>query len=102
MADVSRRRFIVRSSLAAGVLAAGAGGLTAVSRGRGVGGRRPAVEAPSPGLAAAAARGPMVVHVRDVGRAEVALMVGTREIVYRDPQLVAGIMQAASHAGMEH
>ena len=101
MADVSRRRFIVRSSLAAGVLAAGAGGLTVVSGGPGVGGTRPTARPPSPGLAAAAARGPMVVHVRDVGGAEVALMVGTREIVYRDPQLVAGIMHAASQAGME-
>lgn len=102
MADVSRRRFIVRSSLAAGAVAAGAGGLTAVAVRSGVVGTRPTLRPPSAGLAAAAAGGPMVVHVRDVDRAQVALIVGTREIVYRDPQLVAGIVQAARQAGMEH
>ena len=42
---------------------------------------------------------PMVVHVRDVATAEISLMVGTREIVYQDPQLVAGLLEAVRQAG---
>ncbi len=45
-------------------------------------------------LAAATFTGPMIAHVRDVVTGEVALLVGTREIVFRDPQLVARLMNA--------
>jgi hypothetical protein len=39
--------------------------------------------------------GPMVAHVSDVAKGEVALFVGAREIIFRDPQLVACLIKAA-------
>ncbi len=51
-------------------------------------------EAAAPELSAAAFTGPVIAHVRDVVTGEVALLVGTREIVFRDPQLVARLMNA--------
>ena len=44
---------------------------------------------------AAAFSGPIIVHVNDVATGEVALLVGAREIIFRDPQLVARLMKAA-------
>ena len=41
----------------------------------------------------AALDGPVVAHVRDLATGEIALMVGTREIVYRDPVLVMNLLQ---------
>jgi hypothetical protein len=38
--------------------------------------------------------GPMVVHVSDVTTGEVTLLAGAREIVFRDPQLVARLIKA--------
>jgi hypothetical protein len=38
--------------------------------------------------------GPMVVHVSDVATGEVTLLAGAREIVFRDPQLVARLIKA--------
>ena len=37
---------------------------------------------------------PVVAHIRDVATSEVSLLVGTREIIYRDPQLVGRLLQA--------
>jgi hypothetical protein len=37
---------------------------------------------------------PMVAHVSDVATGEVTLFVGVREIVFRDPQLVARLIKA--------
>jgi len=45
---------------------------------------------------AAAFSGPMIAHVSDVATGEVALLVGAREIIFHDPQLVARLMKAAS------
>ncbi len=36
----------------------------------------------------------MVVHVSDVATSEVTLLVGAREIVFRDPQLFARLIKA--------
>jgi len=36
----------------------------------------------------------LIAHVRDVATGEVSLMVGTQEIVYRDPELVARLLRA--------
>lgn len=38
---------------------------------------------------------PLVAHVRDLKTGEIAVMVGTREIVYRDPQFVRRLLKAA-------
>ena len=42
--------------------------------------------------------GPMLVHIRDLASGEVALMVGTQELVYRDPELVSRLVTAAAKA----
>lgn len=43
----------------------------------------------------AAFSGPVVAHVRDLSTGEIALMVGEREFIYRDPELVARLLNAA-------
>jgi hypothetical protein len=51
-------------------------------------------EAAPPELPAAFS-GPMVVHVSDVAAGEITLLVGAREIVFRDPEIVARLIKAA-------
>jgi hypothetical protein len=41
---------------------------------------------------------PMVVHVRDVATAEIAVLVGEQEFIYRDPALVTRLIQTANQA----
>jgi hypothetical protein len=53
-------------------------------------GKDQADKAPKPDL-----REPLVAHVRDPRRGEVALMVGESEVVVHDPDLVARLVQAA-------
>jgi hypothetical protein len=50
--------------------------------------------APETELSAATLTEPMLAHVRDVATGEVSLMVGEREIIYRDPQLVMRLLRA--------
>jgi hypothetical protein len=38
---------------------------------------------------------PVVAHVRDLASGEISLLVGTQEIVYRDPDLVMRLLKAA-------
>ncbi len=95
MASMSRRTFLKRG----GAGAAAAGFLAAIPAfpGRAWAARRPAtvhnrgVAAPS----GRAATGPLVVHVPDPRSGEVHLMVGTREVVRRDPALVARLVRDA-------
>jgi len=42
--------------------------------------------------------GPMLLHVRDVPTGEVSMMVGTRELIYRDPELVSRLVDKARSA----
>jgi hypothetical protein len=42
--------------------------------------------------------GPMLVHIRDLVTAEVSMMVGAQELVYRDPVLVAHLVETAASA----
>lgn len=44
---------------------------------------------------AATATGSMVIHVNDVATGEMTLLVGAREVVLRDPRLVARFVEAA-------
>jgi hypothetical protein len=39
--------------------------------------------------------GPLVAHVRDYTTGEISLMVGTKEVVYRDQELVNRMIMAA-------
>jgi hypothetical protein len=88
MTTVTRRGFIERASM--GAAAAGAliavPGLTKVTEASAA----PALKLPHSALA-----GPVVAHVRDFKTGEIAVMVGTREVVYRDPEFVARLLKAA-------
>ena len=68
----------------------------------------PTMTETSPGFADAglsvaelSAGGPMLLHVRDFATAEIAVMFGGQEFVYRDPELMARIVQAAAASGAE-
>ena len=79
MGDLTRRRFVTTS----------AGAVVGVS-----------VFGPL-GIAAAQAKSqlpsePMVAVIRDPARGAVALMIGDREVNYRDPELVARLARAAT------
>ena len=102
MADVSRRSFLARSSVTLGAVSVGLAG--------GLGVRQLFVARPTQGmslegvalsavpLAPAAPLETMIVHIRDIAGSEIALMVGTREVVFSDPQLVGRLVQAAQAA----
>ncbi|HYY30042.1 MAG TPA: twin-arginine translocation signal domain-containing protein [Chthoniobacterales bacterium] len=88
MTDLNRRSFLKQTSVGAVTL----GLLSSV----------PALavisESPQdriPGVTATAVHGPLIAHVSDVDTGEVALLLGSREIIFRDPQLVARLMKAA-------
>jgi hypothetical protein len=54
-----------------------------------------APEVSEPLLTAAETAEPMLAHVRDFATGEISLMVGTREIIYRDADLVTRLLKAA-------
>lgn len=83
MTEVSRRGFVVQATMvgAAGAVAAAAGMASAPLMAPAL--RRPEVLPES-----------LVLHVRDLEAAEVAILVGSEEIVYRDSALVASLLDA--------
>ncbi|MDQ6771498.1 MAG: hypothetical protein M3024_00680 [Candidatus Dormibacteraeota bacterium] len=94
MTEVSRRRFIATSSIAVGAAAMG-GALAAIPHMRVL----PATLGPATtSLAPEVSGEALVLHVSNIETAEVSLMMGTREIVYHDRQLVAGLLNAAKRA----
>ena len=88
MAELTRRRFLTYTSLGvAGAAVVAVGGAELVSRTGAAGaGSGPHTE-------------PIVLMVRDATRAEVTLMVGTSERVYRDQDLVKRLVGAAAQVG---
>ncbi|HVS48140.1 MAG TPA: hypothetical protein VHJ99_04485 [Candidatus Dormibacteraeota bacterium] len=87
------------SAAALGAVAGGiAGGLVAVPRLAGAVGRARGGPAIARGVTTVQPEA-MVAHVRNVTTGEVALLVGTREIIYRDPALVARLVGAARQSG---
>jgi hypothetical protein len=111
MADLTRRGFLGQMSVTTGVGIAGGLGLRQLL---GAGGSprnasevaeaapAPAAAAPAPqlnfGLDGVSLAGPMIIHVRDVPTAEISMMVGTRELIYRDPELVSRLVNTAASA----
>ena len=101
MVQLSRRLFLLRSSIAAA-----AAGALATSPGL-VGELLPegseATAADSATADAAASEAgtaemsePVVAHVKDLSTGEISLFSGTREVVLRDPQLAARLVRAAN------
>jgi hypothetical protein len=106
MADLSRRGFLTTVSVTTGVgiagglglhkLLMGDGSLSAVAEVAPVAASQPATQLP--GLGTVRLAGPMLVHIRDLASAEIGMMVGTHELVYRDPELVARLLKTAASA----
>lgn len=102
MADSTRRGFLSLVSITAGVGIAGSLGLhkllAAGSPAQVTEPQQPAAGMQAAGMQGVTLAGPMLVHVRDLATAEVALMVGTRELIYRDPELVSRLVGTAQSA----
>jgi hypothetical protein len=96
MADVSRRGFLTQVSIATGVGVAGGFGLHKLLE-PATGDTQQQMQAPLEASEVMLA-GPMLVHIRDVATGEVAVMVGTQELVYRDAALVAHLVRTAARA----
>jgi len=54
----------------------------------------PATSAPELSAAAATLTEPLFAHVSNLATGEISLLVGTQEIVYRDPELVQRLLRA--------
>jgi hypothetical protein len=113
MADLSRRGFLTQMSVTTGVGIAGGLGLHKLLIGGGAAPTpaaaddRAATQASGPLTAVSQVQvsdnvtlgGPMLIHIRDLATAEIAMMVGTQELVYRDPELVSRLVSTAASAG---
>ena len=95
MPKVSRRGFIVKTSASMATI-----GMFAAVPAMAVESELPAVTTPvaatAPELSAAAAAmtEPLIAHVSNLATGEISLLVGTQEIVYRDPELVQRLLRA--------
>jgi hypothetical protein len=113
MPDVTRRGFLTQASVTTGVGIAGGLGLHRLLLGDGSVPAAAAAASPAaapvvpvpntpstpPAMDSVTLAGPMLIHIRDLATAEVAMMVGTQELVYRDPELVSRLLQTAASAG---
>jgi hypothetical protein len=88
MAKLTRRDLIKQTS-------AGAAALGALAALPGLAEAQGAPEAHAAGLALTDRNGPLVAYLRDVAGGEIGLLVGTREIIVRDPDLVQRLLKAA-------
>ena len=88
MTDLNRRSFLKQTSVGAATLGllSSLPALAAISD---------SPQATMPEVPAAVFGGPMIAHVTDVAKGEVALLVGAREIIFRDLPLVTRLMKAA-------
>jgi hypothetical protein len=89
MTDLNRRSFLRQTSVGAATL-----GLLASVPALAVISESP--QNTTPAVAGTMVDGPLIAHVRDAATGEVALLLGCREIIFHDPQLVARLMKAAS------
>jgi hypothetical protein len=91
MADLSRRTFLGASAAAA----AGAA-VIGVPLASAVASTSTATPAAGPALPGAKATGPLVVYVPDAAAGDVNILLGTDEVTYHDPELVARLARAAA------
>ncbi len=90
MTKLTRRSFIQQTPVSAAALSL----LPAVPA---LAAARHSPEAAAPQLSATST-GSMVIHVNNVAAGEMTVLVGTREIVLRDPRIVACLMEATHEA----
>jgi len=90
MAELTRRSFLTHASIGVGV-AGGAlvGGLAAMPGW---------AEAQMPAVAVTEPVEGLIAHVRDVSTGEIAVMVGTREVIHRDRSLAMRLMDVAQRS----
>ncbi len=88
MAKLTRRGFFRQTTMSAATLGAMASvpGLTMFLD---------SPDDPVTEISPGAIAGPLVAHIRDAGTGEISLLVGTRELVFRDTDLVARLVKAA-------
>jgi hypothetical protein len=89
MKDLTRRRFLTRSSIGVvltGALALVPGIATALKL---------QLAAPKAGAGGAIASGPFIAHVRDLATGEIAFLVGSERFIIRDRELAVRLHSAA-------
>jgi hypothetical protein len=94
MAELSRRKLLQTGSLGvvAGVVAlSGIDKLTSI----------PGLTSSTAASDFSALGGDVVAHIRDASTGDVSIMVGTSEVLHRDPQLVGRLLAAARQASQE-
>lgn len=87
MAKVSRRGFFKQTSASVATF----GALAAVPI---LTAEPEAANVAATDLSAVTLSGPLIAHVSDFASGEISLLIGTQEIIYRDPQLVMRLLQA--------
>lgn len=88
MAELTRRGFIKNTS-------AGAAAVGAIAVAPSLAAAHPLLGKQEADLHAGALRGALAAHVADVTKGEITLLVGTREIVVHDSDLVMRLVKAA-------
>ena len=97
---ISRRKLLTTGALGVAAGIAASTGLPALpAAGGAAAGPSPAAK-PEP-VDLTAVGDDVVAHVRDASTGEVALLVGTRELVYHDPALVGRLLAGARRAQSE-
>ena len=89
MAKVTRRGFILKTSMGVAAMGLFAAAPTLAAEPE-------ATDATMTELStsAAALSTPLIAHVSDLATGEISLLVGTQEIIYRDPELVLRLLRA--------
>ena len=89
MAKVSRRGFILKTSMGVATM-----GLFASAPTLAVEPEATDAAVTELSTSAAAISEPLIAHVSNLARGEISLLVGTQEIIYRDPELVLRLLRA--------
>jgi hypothetical protein len=92
--ELSRRKVLKTGAIG---IVAGVAALSGVGRL----GALPGLQAPESEPDLSALGDDVVAHIRDASTGEVSIMVGTSEIVHRDPQLVGRLLAVARQANQE-
>jgi hypothetical protein len=98
MWDLTRRQFLKQTSIGAGVAVGAAAAVPHLFATPSAGPTPSTDPLPSLSLSGMSVSEPMLMHVRDMATAEIAVFVGTQELVYRAPDLVARLVQTAKQA----